>query len=137
MKLHPYLFFQGKADEAIAFYQTALDAKLVMLLRFKDMPQSSPPPSGHPEAVMHARLEIGGAVLLLSDGHGSGGPNFADFALTLDVASAEQVDRLFAALTEGGGVVQAPQETFFSKQFAMARDRFGVTWIILVEQGAR
>jgi PhnB protein len=133
MHIQPYLFFEGRADEAIDFYQKTLGAKLVMRLRFKDNPEGGPPNPSIAENVMHARLEIGDSVLLLSDGHGPEGPRFQGFSLTLSVKSDAEVDRLFAALSEGGSVMQAPMKTFFSPRFAMAADRFGVMWIILVE----
>ncbi len=133
MQIKPYLFFEGRADEAIAFYQQALGAKLVMRLRYKDNPDGAPTNPAIAENVMHARLQIGDSTLLLSDGHGAEGPRFLGFSITLSVASEPEVDRLFAALSECGSVMQAPTKTFFSSRFAMATDRFGVLWIILVE----
>ena len=134
MRVQPYLFFQGRADEAIAFYQKALGAKVVMLMRFKDNPETAPEArEGDPRAekVMHAQLEIGDNVVLLSDGRNSDGPRFQDFALTLNVASEAEADRAFAALEEGGSVVQPLTRTFFSSRFGMVADRFGVLWIVL------
>jgi PhnB protein len=133
MRIQPYLFFNGRADEAIAFYEQTLGARLAMRLRFKDNPDAAAPmPEAQAEKVMHARLEIGESVLLLSDGHSGEGPSFEGFSLTLNATSAEEVDRLFAALSDGGVVVQPPQKTFFSPRFAMAKDRFGVLWVMLV-----
>ena len=133
--LQPYLFFGGRADEAIDFYQRALGAKLVMRMRFKDNPDGTSPVA-LADKVMHARLDIGGATLLLSDGHNQDGPNFAGFSLTLSVASDAEVDRFIEALGKDGAVVQPPQKTFFSSRFAMVKDRFGVLWILLVEAAA-
>ena len=133
MHIQPYLFFEGRADEAIDFYEKTLGAKLVMRLRFKDNPDGAPTNPAIADNVMHARLQIGNSTLLLSDGHGAEGPRFQGFSLTLSVADDAEVDRLFAALSEGGSVMQAPAKTFFSPRFAMATDRFGVLWIILVE----
>jgi len=134
MQIQPYLFFGGRADEAIAFYEEKLGARLVRRLRFKDNPDAAAPaPETIADKIMHAQIEIGGNVVLLSDGHGAEGPNFQGFALTIAASGAEEVDRLFAALTDGGAVVQAPQKTFFSPRFAMAKDRFGVLWIVLAQ----
>ena len=133
MHIQPYLFFEGRADEAIDFYQKTLGAKLIMRVLFKDNPEGAPPNPAIADNVMHARLQIGNSALLLSDGHGAEGPRFQGFSLTLSVADDGEVDRLFAALSEGGNVMQAPTKTFFSPRFAMATDRFGVLWIILVE----
>jgi PhnB protein len=133
MAVEPYLFFQGRAEEAIDFYEKALGAKRVMLMRFKDNPDApAPPPPELANKVMHARLEIGGEVILLSDGHGSQGPQFQGFALTLSVADQAEADKAFEALSEGGQIVQPLQKTFFSERFGMTRDPFGVLWIILV-----
>ncbi len=131
MSIRPYLFFQGRADEAIAFYEKALGAKRLNLMRFKDNPDAPAPPE-RADNVMHASLEIGGQTLLLSDGHGSEGPKFEGFGLTLAVADAAQADKAFEALSEGGRIVEPPQKTFFSERFGMTQDRFGVLWIILV-----
>jgi PhnB protein len=133
MHIQPYLFFGGRADEAIAFYEKALGAKLLRRLLYKDNPDSPPTNATLAENVMHASLRIGDSTLLLSDGHSAEGRGFQGFSLTLSVASESEVDRLFAALSEGGGVMQAPTKTFFSPRFAMATDRFGVIWIILAE----
>jgi len=133
MAIQPYLFFQGRADEAIAFYEKALGAKRLMLMRFKDNPDApAPPPPELADKVMHARLEIGGEVVLLSDGHGAEGPQFQGFALTLTVADEAAADKAFAGLSEGGEIVQPLQKTFFSPRFGMTRAPLGVLWIILV-----
>jgi PhnB protein len=133
MAVEPYLFFQGRAEEAIDFYEKALGAKRVMLMRFKDNPDApAPPPPELANKVMHARLEIGGEVILLSDGQGSQGLQFQGFALTLSVADQAEADKAFEALSEGGQIVQPLQKTFFSERFGMTRDPFGVLWIILV-----
>jgi PhnB protein len=134
MAVEPYLFFQGRAEEAIDFYEKALGAKRVMLMRFKDNPDApAPPPPELADKVMHARLEIGGEVILLSDGHGSQEPQFQGFALTLTVADAALADKAFAALSEGGHVLEPLQKTFFSERFGMAQDPFGVLWIVYVD----
>jgi len=133
MPIQPYLFLQGRADEAIAFYEKAIGAKRVMLMRYKDNPDATAPPSPElADKVMHARLEIGDSVVLLSDGHGPEGPRFQGFALTLTVAGEAEADRAFGALCEGGHIVQPLQKTFFSPRFGMTQDRFGVLWIVLV-----
>ncbi len=147
MNLHatiqPYLYFEGRCAEAIAFYGTALGARVEALMRFSDaptaacggeageggagdMPRDMPRPD--PAGVMHAELRIGGAVLLCSDGFGRGEPRFAGFSLALLLPDAAAVDTAFAALVEGGAAVLPPHETFFARRFAMATDRFGVSW---------
>jgi PhnB protein len=136
MQLHPYLYFDGRCDAAIAFYRAALGARQVARMRFRDAPEPVPVPPEMAEKVMHAELEIGGATLLLSDGRGAGGEGFRGFSLTLTVADEAEADRAFAALAEDGEVTMPLGKTFFSPRFGMVRDRFGVGWIVLARGDA-
>jgi PhnB protein len=134
MAVQPYLFFNGRCDEAIEFYQKAIGAEVMMLLRFKQAPDQSMVRPETAEKIMHARLRIGDAIVLVSDGMCTGGEQkFEGFSLTLSLASAEEVDRRFNALAEGGQVRMPLDKTFFSPRFGMLTDRFGVGWIVLVE----
>jgi PhnB protein len=134
MPVQPYLFFNGHCDEAIEFYQKALGAEVMMLMRFKQAPDQSMIQPGNAEKVMHARLRIGDAIVLVSDGMCTGEPQkFEGFSLTLSTSSAEEVDRRFNALAEGGQVRMPLDKTFFSPRFGMLTDKFGVGWILLVE----
>jgi PhnB protein len=134
MPIQPYLFFNGRCDEAIEFYQKALGAEVMMLMRFKQMPDQSMVRPETAEKVMHARLRIGDAIVLASDGMCTGEQQkFEGFSLTLSTSSAEEVDRAFNALAEGGQVRMPLDKTFFSPCFGMLTDKFGVGWIILVE----
>lgn len=133
MPIQPYLFFEGRCDEAIAFYRTALGAELTMLMRYKDSPEPGARPPGVAEdKVMHASLRIGEATLLLSDGECSGQPSFRGFSLSLTVRDDAEAERLFAAVAEGGQVRMPLTRTFFASRFGMAADRFGVPWMIYV-----
>lgn len=136
MQVQPYLFFDGRCEEAIEFYKTALGAGVGMLLRFKDSPE--PPPSGRhspgtEDKVMHASLRIGDTRVMVSDGGCQGNPSFQGFALSLDAKTEADADRMFAALSEGGRVQMPLAKTFFSPRFGMVADRFGVMWMIIVE----
>lgn len=134
MPVQPYLFFNGRCDEAIEFYQKALGAEVMMLMRFKQMPDQSMVRPETAEKVMHARLRIGDAIVLASDGMCTGEQQkFEGFALTLSLASAAEVDRRFNALADGGQVRMPLDKTFFSPRFGMLTDKFGVGWIVLVE----
>jgi PhnB protein len=134
MDIQPYLFLDGRCEEAIAFYRAALGAEQAMLMRFKDAPDPGMVPPGDGDKVMHARLQIGSATLLLSDGRCSGQPNFQGFALSLTAPDAATAEQLFGALGEGGTVQMPLAETFFSTRFGMLADRFGVPWMIYVEK---
>ena len=135
MQVQPYLFFDGRCEEAIEFYRRVLSAEVTMLMRFKDSPEPAPPgmhPPGSENKIMHASLRIGEATVMASDGRCMGKPSFQGFSLSLDVPSEAEADRLFAALGEGGQVQMPLGKTFFSPRFGMVADRFGVSWMIIV-----
>jgi PhnB protein len=135
MQIQPYLFFDGRCDEAIEFYRGALGAEVSMLMRFKDSPESHAPdmlPPGAENKVMHAQLRIGETTVLLSDGRCQSRPTFAGFALSLTVPDAAQAERLFTALAAGGQIQMPLGKTFFSPSFGMVVDRFGVSWMVYV-----
>lgn len=132
MAIQPYLFFDGRCDEAIAFYQSALGAEVGMLMRFKDAPEPGMVSPGSEDKVMHASLRVGDTWMLASDGRCTGQPNFQGFALSLTVLDAAEAERLFAALADGGEVRMPLAKTFFSPSFGMVADRFGVAWMVYV-----
>jgi len=115
MAIQPYLFFGGRCDEAIAFYEKALGAQVVMRMLFKENPDPPPPgalPDGMDDKVMHASLRIGEAEFMLSDGMTLGGPKFSGFSLSLVAPDEAGVDRWFNALAEGGKVEMPLGKTF-------------------------
>jgi PhnB protein len=133
MHVQPYLFFDGRAEEALEFYRKALGAKVTALMRFKDSPETgeqcmSPPGAG--DKVMHASFRIGDTEVMASDGQCAGRPSFQGFALSIAADSAAEGERLFAALAEGGQVQMPLGKTFFAALFGMVADRFGVLWMI-------
>jgi PhnB protein len=135
MLVQPYLFFDGRCDEALEFYKRTLRAEVMMLMRFKDSPEPHQPgmiPPGSENKVMHASFRIGDSTLMASDGRCLGKPNFQGFALSVTVPSDAEADRLFAALGDGGQVQMPMAKTFFSSRFGMVADRFGVSWMIIV-----
>jgi PhnB protein len=138
MTIQPYLFFDGRCEEAIEFYRTALGAEVQMLMRFKDNPDLQPgstPPGGE-NKVMHARLRVGDSVVLVSDGRCGGKPTFDGFSLSLTPKTGADAERLFAALADGGQVQMPLTRTFFATHFGMLADRFGVNWMIYVAPAA-
>jgi PhnB protein len=132
MQIQPYLMFDGRCDEAVAFYRAALGAEVIMLMRFKDSPDPTMAAPGNADKVMHAALRIGETTVLASDGRCLGEPSFAGFALTLTTADENEARRRFAALGDGGEVRMPLAKTFFSPCFGMLADRFGVTWMVYV-----
>ena len=138
MQVQPYLFFEGRCEEAAEFYRRTLGAEVTMLMRFKDGPppqegQCTPAP-GTADKVMHMSLRIGETTVLASDGRCQGQPSFQGFSLSLTVPDEDRAERLFAALGDGGQVQMPLAKTFFSPRFGMVADRFGVSWMIYVAQ---
>jgi PhnB protein len=136
MKVQPYLFFEGRTEEALEFYKKALGAQVTMLMRFKESPDPPPPgmvPPGSENKVMHAAFEVGGSLIMASDGGCSGQSKFGGVSLSLSVPDEQTADRFFGALAEGGKVQMPLGKTFFSPRFGIVADRFGVSWMIIVE----
>jgi PhnB protein len=132
MAIQPYLFFDGRCEEAIEFYKRALGAEVTMLMRFKDSPEPNTCAPGHDNKVMHAQFTVGGSTILVSDGRCEGKTKFEGFSLSLTVRSEADAERLFNALADGGQVQMPLAKTFFSPKFGMVADRFGVGWMIYV-----
>ncbi|MGD0745964.1 MAG: VOC family protein [Verrucomicrobiota bacterium] len=133
--VQPYLFFDGRCEEALEFYRRALGAEVNMMMRFKDSPEPPPPglhPPGSENKIMHANFRIGETTVMASDGRCTGKPDFQGFSLSLTVATEAEAERLFTALADGGQVHMPLARTFFSARFGMVADRFGVSWMILV-----
>ena len=130
MLLQPYLFFEGRCEEAAQFYEKAVGAKVGRLIRFKDSPDPSLCGSTDTSKVMHMTLQIGDQMIMASDGQCQGSQKYEGFALSLTVESEAEADRRFSALAEGGQVSQPLIKTFFSPRFGMVTDRFGVSWMI-------
>jgi PhnB protein len=133
MQIQPYLFFDGRCDEAIAFYKKTLGAEVGLLMRWKDCPDKSMATSANADKVMHASLKIGEARVMASDGRNTGNPKFEGFALSLNAKDEADADRMFNALSAGGKVTMPMSKTFFSSRFGMCADKFGMHWMVIVE----
>jgi PhnB protein len=135
MQIQPYLFFDGRCEEAVEFYRRALGAEVEVLMRYQDSPEPPPPgmvPPGSESKVMHTSLRIGDSTVMASDGRCEGRPGFQGFSLSISLADLAQAERLFTALAEGGQVQMPLAETFWSPRFGMVADRFGVSWMVNV-----
>jgi PhnB protein len=131
MQVQPYLFFEGRCEEALEFYQSALGAEVTMLMHYKDSPDPAMA-HGARDKVMHASLRIGDSTVLASDGRCQGQPSFHGLSLSLTAADDAEAERLFGALAQGGQVQMPLARTFFASSFGMVADRFGVSWMIYV-----
>jgi PhnB protein len=134
MPVAPYLFFNGRCQEALDFYTQAAGAQVESVMTYAQSPELPQPgslPAGWADKIMHASALIGGARVLLSDGNSSLKPEFRGFALTLSVPTTEEAAQRFKALSDGGAVLLPLTETFYSPSFGMLNDRFGVMWMIM------
>lgn len=135
MTLEPYLFFNGRCEEAMDFYQQAIGAEVTVKLRMNEAPDPPPPgaiPPGFDNKIMHASLRIGAMNLLVTDGNSDMAPSFKGFSLTLGVDDTAEAHRKFDALAQGGKVVMPLGPTFWSPCFGMLEDQFGVGWMVIV-----
>ena len=134
MYVQPYLFFDGRTEEALEFYKAKLGATVDMLMRFKDNPEPAHNPPNSADKVMHASFRIGDTQVMASDGHCAGKPTFQGFSLSISVANAAEAEERFAALADGDQVQMPLGETFFADRFGMVADRFGVSWMVIAEK---
>ncbi len=141
MRVEPYLFLDGRCEEALDFYRDKLGAEILMLMRFKDAPSDGgpppegcdAPPAGTGDKVMHASFRLGATTLMASDGNCGGSPRFEGVSLSLSVADDATAERMFAALADGGHVQVPLAPSFFATRFGMVADRFGVAWMVVTE----
>jgi PhnB protein len=134
--IHPYLFFNGRCEEALEFYQSAIGATVGMVMRFKDAPD--PPPEGtlapgFEDKVMHACFYVGSSMMMASDGCGEP-TGFEGFALSLTLPDEAACQNAFGALAEGGEIRMPLGKTFWSPCFGMVQDKFGMGWMITVPE---
>ena len=135
MRVEPYLFFNGRCEEAVEFYKKALGAEVAMLMRFKDSPEPHAPgmlPPGSENKVMHVSFRVGDTTVMASDGFCKGQTDFQGLSLSLTVSNETEADRVFAALADGGHVQTPLNKTFWSPRFGMVTDRFGLGWMVTV-----
>lgn len=141
MQVQPYLFFEGRCEEAINFYQSTLGAEVEALMRFGEAPAPSesegsegcagPMPAG--DKVMHACFRVGDTRVMASDGMCSGNSSFQGVSLALTVPDDDTAERLFGKLGDGGQVQMPLTSTFFASRFGVVTDRFGVSWMIVTD----
>jgi PhnB protein len=118
MRVEPYVYFQGRCDEALEFYRAAIGADATVFARFEDQ-------------VAHAVLNIGDTTVLASDGQGESQPDFSGFSLSLTVSDDGEAERLFAALSDGGTVQVPMAPTPFASRLGLVADKFGVPWMVV------
>lgn len=131
----PYLFFGGRCEEALEFYQAAVGAQVGMLVRFDQSPDPVPEgmlQDGFEHKVMHSDFRVGDSTIMASDGCSEKDTGFKAFSLALTVPDEAAADLAFNALAEGGKVNMPLGKTFWSPRYGMLTDRFGVDWMVMV-----
>jgi PhnB protein len=132
MKLDFYINYKGNCREAFRFYEEHLDGKITMMNTFRDMPDAANIPEERKDEILHARIEIGGTVVMGADIQGAEPMRSA--YMTLRVESTEEAERIYAVLADGGEIFMKMEQTFFASRFAMLRDKFGTSWMLLHEE---
>jgi PhnB protein len=135
MQVQPYLYFNGRTEDAIEFYCQAIGAERLCLIRFSESPDKAMIPPGRENKVMHAAFQVGSSILLASDGMCDESKQgvFGGISLSLFAETVPEAEGLFTALSAGGQVQMPLSETFFSPRFGMVADQFGVSWMVLVQ----
>ena len=132
MTLNTYVNFPGVCAEAFRYYEQRLGGKILMMMTHAQSPDQSRVNPDWKDAVLHARIQIGGTELMAADIPGAEPMRSAYLSLRTDTDA--EAERIYAALSDGGQVFMALQETFFATRFGQLRDRFGVNWMILRER---
>lgn len=132
MQLDVYVNYPGHCEAALRFYEKHLGGQITGIMYHREMPGPSDGPPGWADKVVHARIEIGGTVLMAADIPDAQPMRSAYLTLTLD--TPEDADRVYALLQEGGDVFMPMESTFYAERFAMLRDRFGTSWMLLCER---
>jgi len=134
MKLYTYLNFGGNCEQAFRFYEQHLGGKISMMLTHAQQPNADDVPADWKNAILHARIAIGETELLGADVPPERFQPMRSAYLSLLLDSSQEAERVYALLSENGEVFIPLAETFFAFRFAMLRDRFGVSWMILHER---
>lgn len=136
MRLSPYLMMNGNAKEAIEFYETALDAKLLFKQTFGEMPENPefPLPEEAKNFISHAMLKVGETDLMFSDNFPGQTSQIGDqVTICITINDIEKSKQIFEALQQEGQVKMPLQEAFFSPAYGIVTDKFGVTFQIYTE----
>lgn len=135
VEVNNYLFFSGRCDEALTFYQQHLSADIKFLIRFNETPEPMPEgvlQPGFENKVMHAEFSIGNVRVMASDGCNDV-EKFSGFRIALNVPGEDEAQRIFAALASNGGKVDMPlTKTFWSPLYGQVTDQFGVGWMVML-----
>jgi len=136
MQLNPYLFFDGRCEEAFKFYERSLGGNITMMVRYEGTPAAIQVPAAFGKKIVHARLVAGDLILMGCDAPAERFSQPQGFSVSLSVDAPVEAERVFQALAEGGKVSMPIQKTFWAERFAMFVDQFGIPWMVNCEQAA-
>jgi PhnB protein len=131
MKLDIYVNYPGTCKEAFQFYEQHLGGKIIMMTTHQQQPNAANIPENLKHTILHARIEIGNAMIMGADIPHAEPMRSAYLSLRLD--TPQEAERVYALLSDGGQIFMKMEETFFASRFAMLRDKFGTSWMILHE----
>jgi PhnB protein len=134
MHVHPYLNFNGQCEAAFRFYAEATGSKIDAMMDFGSSPMAARMPAEARKLIIHASMRIGDTVLMGSDAPVERYSRPQGFSVSLVVDTPAEAERMFAALSAGGEVTMALQETFFAARFGMLTDKFGIPWMVNCEK---
>lgn len=134
MRLNTYLNYGGNCEQAFRFYEQHLGGKITMMATHGQQPNPENVPPEWKNAILHARIDIGGTELFGADVPPDRFQPMRSAYLSLRADSTGEAERIYAVLSEGGQIFMPMQETFFAFRFAMLRDKFGTSWMILHER---
>jgi PhnB protein len=133
MRLDPYINYRGTCEEAFRFYEQHLGGRIVSMSKHSDTPNPQVPANWR-DKVLHARVQIGSTILMGADIPNAEAVRSSYLALTVD--SEAEAERIYKLLADGGEVFMKMEKTFFASRFAMLRDRFGTSWMLLHDSAA-
>ncbi len=130
MQLNAYLLFNGNCEEAFKFYEQHLGGKIEAMVTHADTPAEAQTPPEWRDKILHARMVVGGTVLMASDAPPGRQQTPQGFSISLGTKDIAEAERLFQVLSQNGKVQMPLQQTFWAKRFAMLTDQFGIPWMI-------
>ena len=134
--MNPYLFFNGQCEAAFKFYEQCLGGKIETMIRHEGSPAANHVPADWRDKILHARMIVGGVLLMASDAPSDRSQKPQGFSVNLGVKDPAEAERIFHSLAENGTVTMPIGETFWAVRFGMLVDRFGIPWMVNCEKTA-
>jgi PhnB protein len=131
MQLHTYLNYGGTCEQAFRFYEAHLGGHILMMMKHGEQPGGHQGPPELKGKILHARMRLGGTDLMGADVPAERFQPIRSAYLSLTMNSDAEAERVYTLLTDGGEIFMAMQETFYATRFAMFRDRFGTSWMLM------